>query len=270
MKLSSDSPQTAKNARSGGGISPNLSPEVPPELAGKKTGWLHGSLAGSNWRIAFFSFIIGLSGAMMPGPMLTATIQASISELWAAPMVVLGHGLVELVLFLALCFGAAPLFRHRYAFIGIAMVGGLALIWMGQGMLRDVPDFSALAVSSFECETDTSRRALWLACRSGVITTVAQPYFYLWWATIGLAYIAYLRSLGRTRSATMSFFAGHILSDLVWFGLVGSSTFYLSGLLSQSGLKIVFQICGAALIGFGILFFAVAFRRFRADPLSVS
>ncbi|MEA1895812.1 MAG: LysE family translocator, partial [Euryarchaeota archaeon] len=45
-----------------------------------------------------FGFVIGLTGAIVPGPMLFATIDASLRRGWiAGPEIVLGHALVEVV-----------------------------------------------------------------------------------------------------------------------------------------------------------------------------
>ncbi|MEK6655195.1 MAG: LysE family transporter, partial [Thermodesulfobacteriota bacterium] len=59
--------------------------------------------------IFFSSFLIALSGAMMPGPLLTAAIgEASRRGFIAGPLLVAGHGILELVLVAALLLGLAP------------------------------------------------------------------------------------------------------------------------------------------------------------------
>lgn len=63
------------------------------------------------WGIFFSSFLIGFSGAMMPGPMLGVTISGSLKRGWiAGPLVVLGHGILELMLVIAMISGLKDFF----------------------------------------------------------------------------------------------------------------------------------------------------------------
>ena len=60
------------------------------------------SLAG----IFITSFLVGLSGALMPGPVLTVTIsQVASRGFLAGPLIVLGHGILELSLVAAVTLG---------------------------------------------------------------------------------------------------------------------------------------------------------------------
>ena len=62
------------------------------------------------------SFVIALSGAMMPGTLLTVTIsESSRRGVIAGPLLILGHGILELTLVTALLLGLAPLFRMNNA-----------------------------------------------------------------------------------------------------------------------------------------------------------
>ena len=62
------------------------------------------------FRALLLGFTIGLTGALVPGPMLFATIELSLKKGWlAGPEVVFGHILVELVLSILILFGVASL-----------------------------------------------------------------------------------------------------------------------------------------------------------------
>jgi len=59
------------------------------------------------------SFVIALSGALMPGPLLTATISESSQRGFVAgPLMIAGHAILELTLVIALLAGLAPFFQQ--------------------------------------------------------------------------------------------------------------------------------------------------------------
>ena len=85
------------------------------------------------------SFIIGLSGAMMPGPLLAVTIRhASTRGFSAAPLLVLGHAILEAALVCLLLFGLMEWIRGDAAIIAIALLGSAMLLRMAAGMAREV------------------------------------------------------------------------------------------------------------------------------------
>ncbi|MDO9326846.1 MAG: LysE family transporter, partial [Methanoregula sp.] len=74
--------------------------------------------------------VIGLTGALAPGPTLVATINASIAGDWKiGPKVTLGHMIAESALFLLIVLGLAT-FALPYT-SAIALIGGIALIVFG-------------------------------------------------------------------------------------------------------------------------------------------
>ncbi|HEX7469086.1 MAG TPA: LysE family transporter, partial [Methanobacterium sp.] len=78
------------------------------------------------------SFLVGLSGALVPGPMLTVTISDSVQKGFkAGPLVVLGHFLVEIALIILILAGLGWLIGSTTAAFVIGTVGGLVLVFMG-------------------------------------------------------------------------------------------------------------------------------------------
>ena len=56
----------------------------------------------SLWFLFWSAFLVGFSGAMMPGPVLTATISEVMKRGFkAGPLIVLGHALLEIVVLVA-------------------------------------------------------------------------------------------------------------------------------------------------------------------------
>ena len=157
------------------------------------------------------SFVVAFSGAMMPGPLMTATIgESARSGPWVGPKMIAGHALLEVGLLFALFFGLAPLFKNELFFIIIALIGGVIMLWMAQSMFRSIPK---LAI-----KTESPSAKGMNVYLSGILMSLANPYWIIWWATIGLGYVLVSGELGFAGIAF--FFAGHILGDLVWYSAI--------------------------------------------------
>ena len=160
------------------------------------------------------SFLIALSGALMPGPLLTVTVSESTQRgAVAGPMMILGHGILELALVLALLSGMAPFLKRDGVFVVISLAGGIILFWMAISMFRSLPSLHLDLT-----EEEQKPRNLIIA---GIILSLANPYWTIWWATIGLGYIMHSVKFGI--AGVVAFFVGHILADLAWYALISFS-----------------------------------------------
>jgi threonine/homoserine/homoserine lactone efflux protein len=192
------------------------------------------------------SFIIALSGAMMPGPLLTATISESSQRgFLAGPLLIAGHGFLELMLLVTLVFGMAPFLQREDVFAVVAMLGGLILLWMAVGMFRSIPSLS------LEVNPDKVKRGSLVI--NGVLFSVANPYWIIWWATIGFGYVLYSWRFGIAGIAF--FFAGHILADLAWYSVVSAAVGKGRYLFTDRLYRWIIGICAGVLILFAVYFF---------------
>jgi len=192
------------------------------------------------------SFIVALSGAVMPGPLLTVTIsESSRRGMFVGPMLIAGHAALELALVAALLMGLAPVLRMESVFIVIALAGSAVLLWMGCGMLKSLSGLT-LKVAA---DKDVKRRNLFL---SGALMSVVNPYWSIWWATIGLGYI--LHSMDSGAMGVAAFFSGHIMGDLFWYAAVSTAIWKGRNLLSDRGYRILIGACALFLIVFSCLF----------------
>jgi threonine/homoserine/homoserine lactone efflux protein len=200
----------------------------------------------SLWGIFFTSFIIGLSGALMPGPVLTVTIRQSAARGWVVgPLVVLGHGILELSLVVAIVFGLGQVLTHGSVIGAIGIIGGAVLLWMGGSMVRDARKVSLV----LEREKGTaSLHPVW----AGILSSISNPYWIVWWATIGLSYIAFSMKYGTL--GVSFFYTGHILSDLAWYAFVSSLVHFGKRWANDRAYQTVIAICGVMLLGFGVYF----------------
>lgn len=194
-------------------------------------------------------FTIGLTGALMPGPMLFATIETSLKKGWTAgPEVVLGHMMIELVICLLIFFGAATFFGNS-AISFIFLIGGLALVVFG---LLTVKDARSAAFSSMTSQNSSGLKMQSNPTLMGLVTSVSNPYFWIWWLTAGGAIL--LREYELGIFSAIAFILGHWTADLSWFTAVSGSISRGKALLSQKTHTYVLYACGAFLIVFGFYF----------------
>lgn len=195
------------------------------------------------------SFVIALSGAMMPGTLLTVTISESSKRgILAGPLLILGHGILEVVLLVTLFMGMAPLFKEEWFFIFISIAGGSILLWMAAGMFRSIPSLTL----SLEPGDEKSGNII----LTGILMSAANPYFIIWWATIGLGYI--LQSSEYGLAGILSFFSGHILADLTWYTIISTAVGKGRSLFSDKIYRGIIGFCAGFLVLFSVyLFFGV-------------
>lgn len=126
---------------------------------------------------------------------------------------------------------------------------GTVLIFLGGTMSRDaIQNKLALDLKAAPSE----RRPRIHPAIAGVTVSIANPYWWLWWATIGLSYITLAMNSGSLGLA--SFFTGHISADLAWYSLV---TIAVSGgrrFINARVYQVVLTGCGIFLVGMGIYF----------------
>ncbi|GFN24027.1 LysE family transporter [Thermanaeromonas sp. C210] len=201
------------------------------------------------------AFTVGLSGAMMPGPLLTVTIgEAARRGFLAGPLLVLGHGILEGVLVVALAMGLGSFFAMDTVARVIAMIGGVFLIYMGWGIFRDAWYHRVtLNVDPAQAdnpeETSSSPRKYMNLVLAGVLVSLSNPYWTLWWATVGLGYI--VLSLKQGVPGLVSFFSGHILSDLAWYSLVAVAVAKGRHWVTPVIYRGILLVCGLFLIFLG-------------------
>ncbi len=194
------------------------------------------------------AFIVGLSGAMMPGPLLTYTIRKALSEGPRAGFVIVaGHALLELALVIVIFLGFDMVLQSRQAQVGIGFVGGALLAYMGADMIRS----SVKNRLTVQMDSDKSGSGSMMVY--GIVLSATNPYFLLWWAVIGLGFIIQsYQSLGYAGAAI--YYLGHITADFGWYGLISVVVGKSRKFISEKPYRIIITILGAMLIFFGVKF----------------
>ena len=202
--------------------------------------------------IFFSSFIIALSGAMMPGPLLTATISESSQRGFiAGPLLILGHGILEIILLVALILGLAPILLRDDVFASVALSGGAILLWMAAGMFRTLPSLT-LSLNPGSLKRDS-------LILNGVLLSIANPYWIIWWATIGFGYVIFSWRYGM--AGIVFFFTGHILADLAWYSAVSAAVGKGRHLFSDGIYRGIIGTCAVVLVIFACYFFYAGIQR---------
>lgn len=191
------------------------------------------------------SFLVGLSGALVPGPMLTVTISNSLHKgPMAGPMVVSGHIIAEVAILMLLLLGLGWLIGSATANLLIGTVGGLVLVYMGYRISQSSPP-------RFQGKVKAPDK--YGSVLGGILSSISNPYFFIWWVTIGWAFV--LKGLEFAGLAgILGFMAGHWAADLGFYSLVSFFTSKGSDILTQKYYRALMYGCGIFMICLGIYF----------------
>ncbi|MDY6892409.1 MAG: LysE family transporter [Chloroflexota bacterium] len=184
---------------------------------------------------------ISVTGVMMPGPVTAVTIAKGAKRKEAGALIAVGHGLIEIPLILLIYFGLAHFFVIPAVKISVGLAGGVVLIWMAWNMFRTRP-------SIFDEQKEMAHSSV----ITGLVTTAANPYFFVWWATVGVVLLASAGEFGSTGVVAMS--AVHWLCDCAWLFLISWLVFKSKPLWTERVNRVVFGVCSVIMAGFGAWF----------------
>jgi threonine/homoserine/homoserine lactone efflux protein len=195
------------------------------------------------------SLFVGFSGALMPGPLLTVVISGSARNgFWEGPTLVLGHAVAEVLIVVALAAGLSRLLKRSLVAGLVGLLGGAFLLWMGSDIVRS----AWWGTVSLEQATGGEAGLQLGPILTGIVVSVSNPYWVLWWGTVGASYVAL--ALAQGPLGLGSFYFGHILSDLSWYTLVALLIARGRALLSQPVYRLILLVCGFFLIALSIYF----------------
>jgi len=186
--------------------------------------------------------LISLSGVMAPGPVTATTIAIGSRNRFAGTLVSIGHGIVELPLIIIITLGMGTIFQYESSKIVIGLAGGAMLVFMAVQILRSIKKQR----NNIE-QTKRDKPIL-----AGIVLTAGNPYFLVWWATVGLKLATDAKEFGIWGFA--AFALVHWLCDLTWCQALSWASFKGTRLLGAGSQKIVLIISSAAMFLFGIIF----------------
>lgn len=187
--------------------------------------------------------VISFSGVMMPGPMTAVTLAKSYRSPWAGVMISLGHAVIEIPLILLIFLGFAEFFKDSIVQLVLSFLGGGMIVWLGVAMFRA------------RLEVITANKDLsYNSFVAGIMTSVFNPFFLLWWATVGSMLIMKFTEFGVT--GIITFAVVHWLCDLVWLSFISVIVYRTHRLWGRRFQEWAFIACSALLVGFGGWFIA--------------
>ena len=182
--------------------------------------------------------VISFSGVMMPGPMFAATLAKSYKSPWAGAQISLGHAVIEIPLILLIYFGFARFFQNSLIQLGLSLTGGGMIFWLGIAMFRARAEV-----------VQRGKDLPYSAFVAGILMSGLNPFFLLWWVTIGSMLIMKFLVFGTVGLAL--FIIVHWLCDLVWLSFVSILVYRTKSLWGRKFQEGLFIACSLLLMGFG-------------------
>lgn len=195
--------------------------------------------------LGIIGFIVGLSGAMLPGPMLAYAISSVLQGgTKNIILIVLGHIFIEVVMIVLILLGLKQLIGSKTVFTILSIMGGAMLIIMG---LHIIFRASRIRLSMNKNNNFTSGSIL-----GGIFFTAFNPTFPTWWLSIGTSLLS--RALLFGLLGVIILIVGHWLADFAWFSFVGFAVNRGKLCLDNRAYQLILKILAIILITLGVWF----------------
>jgi threonine/homoserine/homoserine lactone efflux protein len=191
--------------------------------------------------------LITVSGALAPGPLFFVTVsQGARSGARSGVIFSIAHTLVEFTLVMLLTVGLLSVASEPVVRLVVGVAGGVALLVFGVMQIRNSLSYRA-------DEAVSGRRANRSLLLIGLAFTGLNPYFIVWWLTIGANLI--LLSLEFAGLAGVIFmYVCHVWVDYVWLTLLAIFAKRGAKVLRFRWYRLMMAVFGGVLIYFGFSF----------------
>jgi threonine/homoserine/homoserine lactone efflux protein len=191
--------------------------------------------------------LITSSGALAPGPLFFVTLSQGVKSGTKSGFIFsVAHTLVEFTLVMLLALGLLSVASEPMVRLAVGFAGGVALLVFGAMQIR----------GSFSSETgveESERKANRSLLFIGLAFTGLNPYFIIWWLTIGATLI--LLALEFAGLAGVVFmYVCHVWVDYAWLMLLANLAKRSTKILRLKWYRVLMAVFGAVLIYFGLSF----------------
>ncbi len=206
-----------------------------------------------------FSLVVALSGAIVPGPLLTYTIVKTLDTrrrgFLVGAWVIGGHALLESVLIVGILFGFSTLLKNDIVIKIIGTLGGSFLLYMGITLILDVMrkrvKFEFGEKSERTNGSPSSALKVSNPVIGGVLISMSNPYWWIWWATVGFGFMLQYRISFMNWRGLLSFLIGHEMGDLLWYVMISTLVSIGRHRINEKIYNGVLVGCSSVIIGFG-------------------
>ena len=181
--------------------------------------------------------LISLSGVLSPGPITAVTVSKGTEHPLTGLYVSIGHAIVELPLMVLIAVGLDRYLQIDWVRIAIGILGGLFLLKMGFGLLKNI----------FSTRIDHNNFS-YSPIQAGIILSISNPYFLIWWSTVGAMLLSGAYQFGLI--GVIIFMFVHLGCDFLWYIFLSSLTFKGGQFFGQRLQQALFVICGLFLLFF--------------------
>lgn len=201
-------------------------------------------------------FGVGLSGAIAPGPLFTATIKDTLKYgPLSGPMICIGHLLVEIPIIIGLALGVSYVINIPIVRALIGLIGGVGLFYLGIQIIKDRNKFEEVSGSSLK-NIDVNQKKfksdLIPPLKTGFVFTILNPAMIIWWATIGNSLV--MRGLLIGFIGVFLLFIGHWFADVSWYSFLSFSISKGKKFISARVYEVILFVCGFFLLSLGLYF----------------
>jgi threonine/homoserine/homoserine lactone efflux protein len=191
--------------------------------------------------------ILSASGALAPGPLFFVTVSHGIkSGTKSGILFSIAHSIVEFTLVMLLALGLLSVANVPAVRLAVGVAGGAALIVFGAMQIRG-------SFSYKPEETKTGQGATRNLFLIGLALTGLNPYFIIWWLTIG-ANLIFISLEFAGLAGVVFMFVCHVWVDYAWLILVSGFAKRSSKILRFKWYRILMAVFGLVLIYFGFSF----------------
>ncbi len=191
--------------------------------------------------------LISVSGALAPGPLFFVTISQGVkSGTKSGLLFSVAHTLIEFSLVMLLALGLVSVASEPVVRLAVGVAGGAVLLVFGAMQIRGSFSYKSDEVKPRQV---TTRKLLLI----GLAFTGLNPYFIVWWLTIGANLI--LISLEFAGLVGVVFmYVCHVWVDYAWLTLVANFAKRGAKILRLKWYRAMMAVFGAVLIYFGFYF----------------